>query len=606
MPNRESKYKIETKSFSDLDKTLILPSFQRKLVWSKTEKKNFIETLHRGHPFGSILVYQYPNETKVSLIDGLQRFTTIRDYRDNPHEYIPTTDFIQELLDVITSQDLPLSTKKHHRKIIENTLSRFIVNRDEKEIDSLLLYNFLKSDFETENINFDDKVIEILKIQDKIINEVDGYLNIYEIDIPTIVFTGSDTELATVFENLNRGGKKLSKYQVFAAQWYKYSVELSDKNYARMLLEKTIGWYEALVEERGIEIENFDPKDMKENAEINIAELCFAFGKMILETVPVFWNLKNDDLANEIGYSTMAIMLKIRNKDLSTIISEENRRLFDDPEMLEALLHSSLEIYKDINKLFQKYLHVPGDQNNFQYSIGSNFQILSFFAAFWQKRYSLDKKCRKLQTNSRSKKESRVIRKNLIKWYIYDILEGNWSGSGDSKLDQIAIENNNKYLKTVSADMLNDSMQKWYEEQLQKRSINFEPVAKMLYTIYASFNSNLYESEKFDLEHVIPKKLINKIPNSYTISGGTLGNLMFLNSSINRGKKELFIYDFIDDSVFTVNLNLIGNRDCYPSESQLRDVQIEIEKQGNDYSNTQSVIKNRGNSIINSLVANLG
>ena len=57
MPNRESKYKIETKSFSDLDKTLILPSFQRKLVWSKTEKKNFIETLHRGHPFGSILVY---------------------------------------------------------------------------------------------------------------------------------------------------------------------------------------------------------------------------------------------------------------------------------------------------------------------------------------------------------------------------------------------------------------------------------------------------------------------------------------------------------------------------------------------------------------------
>ncbi|MHC5248550.1 DUF262 domain-containing protein [Enterococcus sp. LJL90] len=79
MSSTKSKYKIEKYNFDDLDQTVVLPSFQRKLVWSKAEKKSFIETLHNGYPFGAILVYQYPNEEKISLIDGLQRFTTIRD-----------------------------------------------------------------------------------------------------------------------------------------------------------------------------------------------------------------------------------------------------------------------------------------------------------------------------------------------------------------------------------------------------------------------------------------------------------------------------------------------------------------------------------------------
>lgn len=601
MVNRESKYKIEPTTFSDLDEKLILPSFQRKLVWSKMEKKNFIETLHRGHPFGSILVYKYPNETKLSLIDGLQRFTTIRDYRDNPHEYIPIEDFIQELFNIISSEYLPRPTREYHKKIIEKSLKKFIANRDEKNSNSLTLYKLLEGDFEREDAKVKE---EILKIQDKIINDLDGYLNVYEIAIPTIVFTGSDTELATVFENLNRGGKKLSKYQVFAAQWDKYSVKLSNKEYAKTLLEKTIEWYETLVEERGIEIENFNPESMQKDGEINIAELCFAFGKMILERVPVFWNFKNNDLANEIGYSTMAIMLEIRNKDLSTIISNENIGLFDDSDMLETLLSSSLVIYEDINRLFQKYLQTPGDQSNFKYSIGSNFQILSFFAAFWNTRYKLDKIQRKLQTINGSNRETKAIRSNLIKWYVYDILEGNWSGSGDSKLDQIAIEHNNKYLKEVSENTLNDSMQKWYEEQLQKRSINFEPVAKMLYTINASFNYNNYTATSYDLEHVIPKKLINKISTVHTIPGGTLGNLMFLDSSINRGKKEQFMYDYIDGAVGDLKQEFI-DLNYYPIKDQLTDVKIEIEKKGGDYSKTQSVIKNRGNSILNSLMKNL-
>lgn len=604
MEASRSKYRIEKTSFNELDSTVVLPSFQRKLVWSKTEKKNFIETLHNGYPFGAILVYKYPHEEKISLIDGLQRFTTIRDYRDNPQEYVPIDEFIDELTSLFISENTPSTTSTHYRNTIEKVLKNFISNLEENT-NSMELYNRLK-----ENLVGIEKIVTrhlegIMNIRDNLVNTLKSYLDIAQIDIPTIVFTGSDTELATVFENLNRGGKKLSKYQVFAAQWYKYEITLSDSPCNKEILDRTISWYESLENERGIEIENFDPDKMREDARINIAELCFAFGQMILDVMPVFWSNDTVDTANEIGYSTMAIILGIKNKDLSTIIEEKNRILFEKPELIEAIIDSALIIYKDINNVFQKYLHMPNEPTNFKNSLGTNFQILSFFAALWNARKEVNKSRLTLQSIPNSSREYDFIRNNLLKWYIYDIVEGNWSGSGDSKLDQIAIGKINKYLHEVASEQLSNSLMKWYDNQLQKRSINFEPIAKMIYTINASFDSNWYGASKCDLEHVIPRKLIQKTANNVIISGGTLGNLMFLDSSINRAKKEKFMYTYINNDAFKVNQEFIDLH-FYPQKKNLIAVKIELESTGNDYSNTQAVIKNRGNDIITALVKQLG
>ncbi|MGC6769335.1 DUF262 domain-containing protein [Enterococcus sp. LJL51] len=598
-----SKYKIEKYGFNELDRTVVLPSFQRKLVWSKTEKKNFIETLHNGYPFGAILVYQYPNEDKISLIDGLQRFTTIRDYRDNPQEYIPINEFIERTLNLFVTENTPATTTANCKAVIERVFKKYINDLD-KYTQSLDLFNLLEEELLSSFPQISDHLREIIQIKDDLTKSITNYLDIRRIDIPTIVFTGSDTELAIVFENLNRGGKKLSKYQVFAAQWYKYDVKLSDEKYNKRLLEKTINWYEMLENERGIEIENFEPDTMREKSEINIAELCFAFGQMILEKTPVFWEGSGSDTANEIGYSSMAIIFGVKNKELSTIIAEENRALFSKSDLIEEILEAALVIYKDINMLFQQYLHTPGNLSNFKYALGTNFQILSYFAALWNIRYELNKERLTLQSRKGSSKEYECVKKNLLKWYLYDIVESNWSGSGDTKLDQIAIDHNNKYLNEILSENLNNALMKWYDEQLQKRSINFEPIAKMLYTVNASFDSNAYTSSKYDLEHVISRKLIAKTPNRAVISGGTLGNLMFLDQITNRGKKEQFMYQYVDDDAFEVKQSFIDLH-FYPSKKNLQSIKREIEAKGSDYSNTQSVIKNRGSEIINSLVKNL-
>jgi len=61
------------------------PEFQRRLVWSMTDKNNFIDTILRGYPFPEI--YIADGEVNLDtgmgtqlLVDGQQRITTITEY----------------------------------------------------------------------------------------------------------------------------------------------------------------------------------------------------------------------------------------------------------------------------------------------------------------------------------------------------------------------------------------------------------------------------------------------------------------------------------------------------------------------------------------------
>ena len=62
-----AQYEVISLNISDLDR-IKLPQFQRKLVWNKQKKDQFIETLHEGLPFGAILVYPMSNEPDSTLL----------------------------------------------------------------------------------------------------------------------------------------------------------------------------------------------------------------------------------------------------------------------------------------------------------------------------------------------------------------------------------------------------------------------------------------------------------------------------------------------------------------------------------------------------------
>ena len=87
-------YIVDKLTLSDLKTNgkVIIPSFQRGIVWTKQHRKEFIETVKSGDPFGVVLVYQESINDSYYLIDGLQRLSTLKAYMDNPLEYIDEND----------------------------------------------------------------------------------------------------------------------------------------------------------------------------------------------------------------------------------------------------------------------------------------------------------------------------------------------------------------------------------------------------------------------------------------------------------------------------------------------------------------------------------
>ena len=74
---------------------VVIPQYQRKLVWALKQKKEFIDSIKKGFPFGALLLFKNGSEgsiTKYALVDGLQRTTTIKDYVENPTKFIEKDD----------------------------------------------------------------------------------------------------------------------------------------------------------------------------------------------------------------------------------------------------------------------------------------------------------------------------------------------------------------------------------------------------------------------------------------------------------------------------------------------------------------------------------
>ncbi len=120
-------YIVDKLTLSDLKENgkVIIPNFQRGVVWTKQHRKEFIETVKTGDPFGVVLVSQGAPGEPYYLIDGLQRLSTLKAYMDNPLEFIDENDKFtnqDKLYNVFVkkyeskSMQLPSSTKLEKEK----------------------------------------------------------------------------------------------------------------------------------------------------------------------------------------------------------------------------------------------------------------------------------------------------------------------------------------------------------------------------------------------------------------------------------------------------------------------------------------------------------
>lgn len=519
-------YETITLGINSLDR-FTLPKFQRGLVWTEEKKRDFVKTLHNGFPFGAMLVYPEDQaaDSKLLLLDGQQRLSTIKQYRDDPlHFWKPLNQDIYdarlEEINSLLSAESQLSVPEFDALLTGKTdLADW--SDDVKPIDPNTTKKQLR-----------DSIKELLAI-------ISSYVDLDDLSIFAIKFLGSKDQIAEVFANLNKGGMPLSKYEIYSAAWIDTEISLlpaGDSPIQDEILNLVKKYYTDM--EREFDLNNFSEDELTATRKITLSEFGMALGSYIQKRLNSLIP-GTEKSANEIGFGVLGIATGVDNRQLNKL----NRFAEEIDHKLQIILERVDQICTNLQDVFGKLLKQISASKKNVYSTGlsTTFKTLSYFAALWD-----------LAPNS---EEYRLTLKNIKSYYIFDSWTKVWSSHGDQRLYDYYPNNcKRNYLEKIAREDFVAAFNQWIADITP--GIQFSGDTKALVTVHANLTymaSTVPQGDSFELEHIIAKKLINDADDTSNrhILGGCLGNCMYLPKQDNNKKKYKDLYQVNDHGQYS-------------------------------------------------------
>ena len=584
-------------------------------MWKDDSKKEFIDTIKKGFPFGSLLLYELKEKQadnfKYQIIDGLQRFSTIQDYENDKFKYINFDDIanndclkIFDSYEKVYQSPLSQSVKDEMVKFIKELFKEYKDNED-SNLSTFIIrrlsdqFAFIKND----KLLFD--VMDIIgNIEKRIKNEID--LSI--LSLPVIIFRGDECDLPAVFEKINSNGTKLSRYDVYAASWNNKLLKIDDKEILRCVEDR----YENMMDNTNLIIDGYQSGNIIAQKEINLFEYAYAIGKLIKKQCPdIFANAKNNDKNDDsqtdsqtdsqidsIGFSLLVVCLGGSMKQMMDLPKYIK---YDEAKNLIILKDKLIECSKSVNDTLKKYIVSSDGKKN--YTKYMEAQIVSIIATLFKIRYTISDGL-KIQLNNNSGVISDRFKKHMPKHYLYDIIRGYWGNSGDTKVaDLLKYDiNDNKYIKSIEDEAWQTTLYNdWMIEQEKKPSQRLNIIQKLflnyLYTISPKSQASL-SNKGFDFEHIIP---LNRLKVKFKDGPfAAIGNLCFLPIFENRSKKDITLYEYIDEqiSLSILDSNTILDQLNYPDRTEIDFIK------GVDFTedNFKKFLRNRHNYLVKKFI----
>ncbi|CAH0416007.1 DUF262 domain-containing protein [Periweissella fabaria] len=572
-----SDYQVTTVTVSGLKDNIVLPKFQRGYVWNKSKKLELIESLHRGFPFGALLTFQKSVDQKEKLLDGQQRWSTILDFQKNSASYFKklSPDIYKQNIDKLNSW------------ITGNSVDKI----SEGEFDDILSYRYDLSDWadeQKEKYNFEHKkakdIRDLIKHVQNLISE---YLKVEDIQIPIIRYTGDEGNIAQVFENLNKGGVQLSKFEIFAAAWTHTAIELNFTDFQNEILSHVKDFYlnkQEKAENYGFSLDGFSEDDLTEKRVINLYELGIGIGRFVSKRVPALVTDAEKSI-NEIGFGILGISTNIDPKKLGSIPNS----LIYIQDNIETILNKADRISNKLSTIFDKLIQQNTNKNNngleYHRALSTTYKTLSYFAALWNEKEG-------------STDEISII-KNIPAYYVKDSIDGIWGNAGDSRLYEFYPKSNTKHYMTApdKNEFLN-RFRSWIRDE-NTATERFTSDVKALSTIHANLTylSDLVDyGESLQFEHIYPKARIREKDTGKKVILGRLGNAMYLPKNLNQNKKTKTLYE-IDNSK---KYDKVIAESFYPKKTDFDIVFEELED--NNFGTVNDKILERSYQVANEIV----
>lgn len=555
-----AKYKADTLSFDEIykkvqAKAITYPKFQRNVVWSEKKVSGLIETIQKGYPFGSILLFKPENENEpYKLIDGLQRFTAISKYVESPLQYYPNIDekievLKDEIIEVLISNGISEKNEEVEQLLVKLPSRLKKYNKDDSPL--AICKPFAQSE-KTKVATF-----EIVEVVEAFIKKIQDEINMDTVVIPVIYFEGDESELTEVFQKINEGGKPLTKYEIFASSWGDYKItEFKDNEMLHVLRDR----YEALADNIG-ELD-FD-FDYSETNEIDVFEYCFIVSKQVGQKLGI---KSNNDAIDTIGFGLINACLMNKNKDLHDLGRMLSSWSYNNLIKLKVeLLEATTVIINLLNKEFSR--------ENKIIKLPSEFQLMSYIAnVFLLKNTIFDSV---VSEREYKRSEYETLLKNIERDILLNLFNNRWGNAGDSKLDEsVGIETGKlKYLTNIKDSELKEYFKLYMNEENDKESLSagIKSENKIILTYLLNKeikkHGEIVENMKhLDFEHIVTKNILKE--NDIKLIS-PICNICYLPEFENRSKGEKIMYNHYDDSKIAQVDEAVLEKFIYPSRSEL-------------------------------------
>jgi len=497
-------YRMKDYTYSQLKNNVSLPKYQRSLVWDKDRKRNFINTIRNGNPFGVLLIYDDPKTGDFKIIDGLQRFTTLQDYESRPFDYVEIDEVEYFEIVEITQLILNVYVGSTREYVVDQIIDFIAAIFKDKSLD-LNQINIFEENLLKIIINTYPEIKasqEALLIQQSIFalwKRISKNISISDLEIPAIIYHGNESELPTIFQRLNTGGTSLTKYEVFASTWANTVLKEVDHDIAKIIDLR----YQYLTNETHMQIDNYSEGEIIESRIVSLYEYCFALGKIIKKSAPILLDDKSNrdfDNVESIGFSTLVSFLGFHLRDMSKLNTYITS--FTKPHALSVLKKTIVECYKFVEDTVLTHTS--------QYTKYIEAQVISMAAVWFKMNYDLDLDTLKLDFHPVSNNVRYQFQKYAPFRFFNDIIRGYWAGSGDSKLYEISrsVTENNRYTTPIQESVWESNLIDWMENQLDKPLKTIPAENKM----FVSFISRPYidndSISQYSCNWIIPRNML--------------------------------------------------------------------------------------------------
>ncbi len=568
----ENSWKMEEFTAQEIhkkkeDKKIVVPKYQRGIVWKENQKKELIDSIKKGIPFGSILLYYDENANNYRLIDGLQRCTTIYEFISNPANFFDIDDIDDDAIDTLKEQIGTVSNEETVKnKIIEIILKW--IKTEHKTMQDVVRMQFygcakmISEEFPTLK-GKETETVEIIKpMFDKYIQMCEQMSNT---KIPAIVISGSEEILPTVFERINSKGSQLTKWQIYAATWSDDKIKINKE--LNPIISYNRERYEEMTLDDEINLQDFDSMGLERKAELNTFELIFGFGKMISESFPqLFTNTKKSTDVSSIGFNLINACLVLKNNEIKNL----NKNLVEivgNSEEINKFLLEIIECIKLVDKAIAITTKFKSNVRGDTAPLHTEMQICSMIASVFinkhmtflidEKDIITDRKLNLDGVKENWKNYKEAFLNNALKVYLLDLLQTNWRGSGDKKLNYIII-NPAYYTRTITKEEFESVLNLWYESIKNERNeykkiMNPKEADKIVLNIIYSnqFKAiDQIDDSTYDIEHLatkgMMKKQLERFNGNLRLPISSIGNLCLLPTEYNQAKGEKTIYQYQD------------------------------------------------------------